>query len=104
MLYISLVGCHFEYANSVRNLYRQRLIRDLEKLQMRATKLVLTVKHLCELSYQRRNADVQKVTMIEVHKILTGYTHYQRYFHCFKHQDCRIMGHKNCLAIGTVPL
>jgi len=45
-LYKSLVRCHLEYANSVLNPHRQGLIKDIEKVQMRATKLVLTVKHL----------------------------------------------------------
>ena len=35
----SLVRCHLEYANSVWNPYRPGLINDLEKVQMRATKL-----------------------------------------------------------------
>jgi len=35
-----------EYANSVWNPHRQGLMKDLEKVQMRATKLVLTAKHL----------------------------------------------------------
>jgi len=45
-LYESLARCHLKYANSVWNPHRQGLIKDLEKVQMRATKLVLTVKHL----------------------------------------------------------
>jgi len=45
-LYKSLVRCHLKYANSVWNPHRQGLIKDLEKVQMRATKLVLIVKHL----------------------------------------------------------
>jgi len=64
-----------EYANSVWNPHRQGLITDLEKIQMRATKLVLTVKHLTykerlvqlklpTLRYRRLRGD-----MIEVFKI-----------------------------------
>jgi len=49
----SLVRCHLEYANSVWNPHRQGQIKDLEKVQMRATKLVMTVKHL---SYKERLA------------------------------------------------
>jgi len=39
---------HLKYANSVWNSHRQGqgLIKDLEKVQIIATKLVLTVKHL----------------------------------------------------------
>jgi len=40
-LYKNLVRCHLEYANSVWNPHRQDLIKDLEKIQMRATKLGL---------------------------------------------------------------
>ena len=38
---------HLEYAVSVWNPHHQSLIEKLEKLQKRATKLVLTVKKLC---------------------------------------------------------
>ena len=41
MLYKSLVRYHLEYANSVWNPHRLGLIKDLEKVQMRATKLVI---------------------------------------------------------------
>ena len=62
---ICLVRCHLEYANSVWNPHRQGQIKDLEKVQITATKLVMTVKHL---SYEERleqlnlNTDVQEVT------------------------------------------
>ena len=46
MLYKSLVTSHLEYANSVWNPHRLGLIKDLEKVQMCATKLVITIKNL----------------------------------------------------------
>ena len=42
----TLVRSHLEYANSVWNPYRMGLIKGLEKVQMRATKLVMKLKHL----------------------------------------------------------
>jgi len=44
-LYKRLVRSHSKYTNSVWNPHRQGLIKDIEKVQMRASKLVLTVKH-----------------------------------------------------------
>ena len=69
---------HLEYANSVWNPHRLGLIKDLEKAQMRATKLVITIKNLTykdrlkrlklpTIKYRRIRGD-----MIEVYKILTN--------------------------------
>ena len=46
MVYKSLIRSHLEYANSVWNPHRLGLIKDLEKVQMRATKLVISIKNL----------------------------------------------------------
>jgi len=98
-LYKSLVRSHLEYANSVRNPHRQGLIKDLKKVQIRATKLVLTVKHLTykesllqlklpTLKYRRLRGG-----MIEVLKILTSKYDTNVTFSFEKHQDCRTRGH-----------
>ena len=42
MLFKSLVRSHLEYANSVWNPHRLGLIKDLEKVQMRATKILIS--------------------------------------------------------------
>jgi len=49
-----------EYANSVWNPHKQEQIKDLEKVQMRAIKLVMTVKHL---SYMERLARLKLPTL-----------------------------------------
>jgi len=78
MLYKSLIRSYLEYANSVWNSHRLALIKDLEKVQMHATKLVISIKNLTykdrlkrlklpTLKYRRIRGD-----MIEVYKILTN--------------------------------
>jgi hypothetical protein len=77
MLYKSMVRSHLEYCNSVWHPYKQGLIKDLEKVQMRATKLVLSVKYL---SYKDRLKKLKLPTLkfrrirgdiIEMYKILS---------------------------------
>ena len=47
----------------VSNPHRQGLIKDLEKVQKRATKLVLTVKHL---TYKERLQPAAEITNFEI--------------------------------------
>jgi len=73
-----MVRSHLEYANTVWNLHGEQLIKDLERVQMRATKLVFGLKKKCykerlmelpTLKYRRIRGD-----MIEVYKLLTNIT------------------------------
>jgi len=50
-LYKSLVRPHLEYANSVWSPYKKGNVEAIEKVQKRATKLVISLKHL---SYKDR--------------------------------------------------
>ena len=74
-LYKTLIRAHLEYAVSVWNPHYQTLIEKLEKVQKRATKLVITIKKLHyeerlqrlklpTLKYRRIRGD-----MIELYKI-----------------------------------
>ena len=75
ILYKCMIRSYLEYAVSVWNPHHQSLIEKLEKVQKRATKLVITVKKLCyeerlrklklpTLKYRRIRGDV-----IELYKI-----------------------------------
>ena len=75
-LYKTLVRSHLEYANSVWCPYKISLIRDMEKVQKRATKLFKQCK---SMSYQDRLRFLQLPTlkyrrlrgdMLEVYKII----------------------------------
>ena len=76
MLYKALVRPHVEYANSIWSPYKKGDIEAIEKVQKRATKLVISLKrlpykerllqlNLHTLKYRRLRGDV-----IEVYKII----------------------------------
>ena len=78
MLYKSMVRSHLDYCNSVWAPYRKGDMEDLEKVQKRATRLILGLRNtpyeerlkICNLptlKYRRLRGD-----MIELYKIITG--------------------------------
>jgi len=79
LLYKSMVRSHLEYGGSVWSPYKKGMIRDIENVQKRATKLIFVCKGL---TYEDRLALLQLPTlkyrrfrgdMIEVFKILHGF-------------------------------
>jgi hypothetical protein len=78
MLYKTLVRSHLEYANCVWSPYRQMDIEKLEKVQMRATKMVQQIK---KYSYEARlrwlnlptlKYRILRGDMIQVYNIVSG--------------------------------
>ena len=69
LLYKAMVRPHLEYANSVSCPYKNGDIEDIEKVQKRATKLVISLKHLpyidrlqqLKLKYRRLRGDMMEV-------------------------------------------
>jgi len=79
LLYTAMVMPHLEYANPMLLPYKKRNIESIEKVQKRATKLDICLKHLPyverlkqlklpTLKYRRLRGD-----MIEVFKIIHNY-------------------------------
>jgi len=73
-----MVRSHLEYAGALWNPNRQGDIKRLEKVQMRATKLVNNIKHLSyenqlkKHKFPTRNYRRLRGVMIEVYKIIHG--------------------------------
>ena len=78
MLYKSLVWSQLEYANSLWNPYQKQDIKALEKVQMRATRLITALRNkpyqerlkalgLPTLKFRRLRGD-----MVETYKVLSG--------------------------------
>ena len=99
-----------EYANSIWNPHGQGQIKDLEKIQMSATKPIITVKRL---SYKERLARLKLPTLkyrrtrgnkIEVYKILTGKYDSNVNLHLERQKDSIIRGHSLKLSPPDVTM
>lgn len=104
-LYKSFVRCHLEYANSVWNPCTSGLIRDIEKIQKRATKYLQCCKHMSyidrlkflnlpTLRYRRLRGD-----MIEVYRTLQNLYDPQTVPLLTRNMDSRTRGNVLKLAV-----
>jgi len=85
MFYKTLVRSHLEYANCVWSPYRQMEIEKIERVQMRATRMVQQLKNYCyearirrlnllTLKYRRLRGDMNQVFNIVSGKFTTSST------------------------------
>jgi len=99
-----MVRSHLEYANAVRNPHREGLIKDLERVQVRATELVSGLR---KKSYKERLIELKLSTlkyrtirgdMIEVYKLLM-YKYDDNTVHLCANIDTRTRGHTKTLVV-----
>jgi len=104
MLYKSMVRSHLDYANAVWNPHREGLIKDLDLVQMRATKLVSGLKKKC---YKKRLTELKLPTlkyrrirgdMIEMYTLLTN-MYDDNTVQLDINSDTRTRGHTNKLVL-----
>jgi len=94
MLYKTMVRSHLEYANTVWNPYRERLIKDLERVEIKETKLE---SRLRKKSYNERLLELKLPTlkyrrMRRVYKLLTN-KYDDNTVHLHLNTDTRTRGH-----------
>ena len=105
-LYKAMVRSHLEYAGSVWSPYMKGDIEKLERVQMRATRMVQGVRHLSYLDrlkflnlptlrYRRQRGD-----MIEVFKIMNGNYENFRPFSCLEQDRYNLRGNSKKLPVG----
>ena len=101
-----MVRSHLEYANAIWNPHREGLIKDLERVQMRATKLV---SELRKKSYKERLMELKlpilkyrriRGDMIEVYKLLTN-KYDDNTVHLDINVDTRTRGHTKKLVVKS---